>query len=241
MVVLGFYFQEVNGQCSSPTSMGVCGTTYNRSGISTTSSWAPSSMSGCSTTKTTRGEGSWTFTPTISGNYPVFVALVSGTTSSPDFNVYMRQGSCSTSGLSCVGTRTSASTSTPAGTVFLTAGLQYTFIVDWRQTTPPTANITIGLRVGCPPPPPDPCDAPATMTSCGTTYTRTLSINDNWNGSTSGNCTSFGTTRGENTWRFTPTVSGNYPIYLASLSGSTTSSSYFNLYYFFQKFNTGRL
>jgi rRNA maturation protein Nop10 len=220
----------LQAQCSVST-MSNCNTTYTRT-IPTTSSWGPSSMSGCSTSKTTRGEGAYTFTPTLSGNYNIFVASVSGTTSSPDFNVYFRQGTCSssTSGWTCVGSRTSGSTSSPAGTEFLVAGQQYTFMMDWRQNTSPSSSITVGLRVSCVAAPPDPCDNTITMSYCGSTYTRTLSMNSSWNGSTSG-CASFGTTRGENTWRFTPQFSGNYPIYLASISGSTTSSSYFNVYY----------
>lgn len=220
----------LKAQCSVST-MSSCNTTYTRS-IPVASSWNPSSMSGCSTSKTARGEGAWTFTPTYSGNYNIFVASVSGA-SSPDLNVYFRQGTCSssTSGWSCVGSRTSGSTSSPAGTEFLVAGQQYTFLMDWRQTNTASSPITVGLRVSCVSAPPDPCDNTITMNYCGSTYTRTLSMNSSWNGSTSGNCTSFGTTRGENTWKFTPQFSGNYPIYLASISGSTTSSSYFNVYY----------
>lgn len=233
LVCLGLWvnWSALMAQCGSVTTISNCNTTYTRS-IPVASSWNPSSMSGCSTSKTARGEGVWTFTPSLSGNYNIFVASASGA-SSPDYNVYFRQGSCSssTSGWSCVGSRTSASTSSPAGTEFLVAGQQYTFLMDWRQSNTASSAITVGLRVSCVAAPPDPCDNTVTMSYCGSTYTRTLSMNSAWNGSTSGNCTSFGTTRGENTWRFTPQFSGNYPIYLASISGSTTSSSYFNVYY----------
>lgn len=233
-LMLGFMFYVLSSkvtaqQCSpSPTSISSCGSNSSSRTFNTSGTWSPTSCSG-----TTRGEGTWRYTAQYSGMHPIYIASISGsTTSSSTWCVYVKAGTtCSTSGWSFVGSRTSASTFTEAGDVFMEAGQTYLIGVDWRRSTAPTSTATVSIRVGCVPAPPAPCTGVRTMTYCGTTYTQPMNINSAWNGSTSGGCTSLGTTRGENTWRFTPTLSGNYPVYLASISGSTTSSSYYNIYY----------
>ena len=213
-------------QCTpTPTTISSCGSNSSSRTFNTSGTWNSCSSS--------RGEGTWRYTALYSGMHPIYLASVSGTTiSSSTWCFSWKAGtSCGTTGWTSLGSRTSASTTTDVGEVFMEAGQTYLIGVDWGRSTQPTATATVAIRVGCVPAPPVPCASVRTITYCGTTYTQSMNINSAWDGSTFGGCIFTGTTRGENTWRFTPTLSGNYPVYLASISGSTTSSSNYNIFY----------
>lgn len=221
LTVVSAFLGQAYGQCSSVTTISTssCGSTFTKT-FTAGSSWTPSSLSGCSSSGTTRGEGTWRYTPAYSGPYPIYVASVSGSTSSPQYNVYMREGSsCSSSGWSCVGNRTSASTSSPAGTVFLEAGVTYHFAIDWRQSNSPSGSITVGIRIGCYTPP-NPCSGtPPTLSICsGSTTSRSFN-GYSGNSSYDSYCSGYGDGQ-EFVYKFRTGAAGNYIVNVTSTSGS---------------------
>lgn len=213
-----FYPSAMNAQqCSpSPTSISSCGSTSSTRTFNIASGWSPSSCSG-----TTRGEGTWRYTAQYSGMHPIYVASISGsTTSSSTWCVYIKDGTtCSTSGWTYVGSRTSASTSSEAGSVFMEAGQSYLIGVDWRRSTAPTATASVAIRVGCYTPP-NPCSGtPPTLTICSGSSTTRAFTGYSGNSSYDSYCSGYGDGE-EYIYKFKTGAAGNYILNVTSVSGS---------------------
>lgn len=139
----------------------------------------------------------FSFTAAVSGTYTIAV-----TNNEYYVDLFYKSSACGIAGWTFID---DIYTGTTSNTVTLAAGTTYLFLLDDENTTSSSGTISIT----CPTPIPDPCLSISTISSCGTTNAYSLSAG-------SGLWSSFGgpyaTPGREKIYRFTPTITGSYPI-----------------------------
>jgi hypothetical protein len=123
--------------CTSVTSITSCGSAASFNLSAGNGAWNPPGPWG-----TPGNEAVFSFTPTISGAYPITV-----TNSGYYVDLFYKTGSCSSSGWTYV----SDIYTNETNTVNLTAGVTYLFLIDDENTSASSGTITIGCP--CIPPP----------------------------------------------------------------------------------------
>ena len=178
-----------------------------------------------SSSYTLSGSGSWnglggpwstpgaeqvfSFTPVLSGSHDIAI-----TNNNYYVDLYIKAGSCSSSGWTYIDDISSFGTGT--NTVTLTAGVTYYFLIDDENTTTSSGTIS----VTCATPVNDPCNSITPIASCGSSASFSLSGGGAWNGLGG----PWSTPGEEAVYSFTPAISGAYPIVV------TNSGYYVDLY-----------
>ena len=152
----------------------------------------------------------FSFTPVLSGSHDIAI-----TNSSYYVDLYVKAGSCGSTGWTYIDDISSFGTGT--NSVTLTAGVQYFFLIDDENTSASSGTIT----VTCATPVNDPCNSITPIASCGSSASFSLSGGGAWNGLGG----PWSTPGEEAVYSFTPTISGAYPIVV------TNSGYYVDLLY----------
>ena len=151
----------------------------------------------------------FSFTPVLSGSHDIAI-----TNSSYYVDLYVKAGSCGSTGWTYIDDISSFGTGT--NSVTLTAGVQYFFLIDDENTSASSGTIT----VTCATPVSDPCNSVTPISSCGSGASFSLSGGGAWNPPGP-----WGTPGEEAVFSFTPAISGAYPIQV------TNSGYYVDLFY----------
>ena len=151
----------------------------------------------------------FSFTPVLSGSHDIAI-----TNNNYYVDLYIKAGSCSSSGWTYIDDISSFGTGT--NTVTLTAGVTYYLLIDDENTT--TSSGTISIT--CATPVNDPCNSITPIASCGSSASFSLSGGGAWNGLGG----PWSTPGEEAVYSFTPAISGAYPIVV------TNSGYYVDLY-----------
>lgn len=184
--------------CASTTTIPACGSansqTYSNTG---TGAWFTSTYNDCG--YYTEGiEKIYSFTPATSDNYTIEISAASG-----EYVDYLYQsGSCSSSGWDCISDMNSTGT---VGTVALTAGTTYYFLLDPEGT----AATSHTFYIGCPSP--GPCASITTISGCGSGYTQTYNPSGSSAWISTAEC-GYSTPGVEKIYQFTPAQTGTYRI-----------------------------
>jgi len=152
----------------------------------------------------------FSFTPTLSGSHSIAI-----TNSSYYVDLYVKSGSCGSTGWTYIDDISSFGTGT--NSVTLTAGVQYYFLIDDENTSASSGTIT----VNCPTPAVDPCNSITNIAACGSGASYSLSSgNGAWNPPGP-----WGTPGKEAVFSYTPPTSGAYDIQVLN------SGYYVDLFY----------
>ena len=222
-VLINRYFCSSQSSCmtlratrvtsSAPPAVNPCNSISSLSCANNSSSYSLSgsgSWNGLGGPWSTPGaEQVFSFTPVLSGSHDIAI-----TNNNYYVDLYIKAGSCSSSGWTYIDDISSFGTGT--NTVTLTAGVTYYLLIDDENTT--TSSGTISIT--CATPVNDPCNSITPIASCGSSASFSLSGSGAWNGLGG----PWSTPGEEAVYSFTPAISGAYPIVV------TNSGYYVDLY-----------